>query len=237
MGFGILFFGYLIGINTVAFPGFFKILSYLVMLRAATRFARFNRHLTAAYYTLIPATIVGAFYLFIEAGSLFSLFTADIEALLFRIVPLAAAAFELLFLMRLLKGLQELAVETEVKILEIASFRNRIFTFVYYLLYILGQLEYPESMTVFLNYYAFAVILIGLVIMLMNAKLFYNFYMWICLPDDIEMQRKPSRFALVERVRTHLDGIEERQLARQREKAEEERKKKEKRRKEKRKKK
>ncbi len=222
MGFGTLFIGYLIGLNTIAYPGFTKILSYLVMLLGVTKLARFNRHLKSAYYVLIPTALIGLCYLFVEAGALFSLFSESTKGDLICTVSLASALFEFVFLWRLMKGLQELSVETEVKILEIASFRNRLFTAAYYLLYIPALFEYPEKMARFMNYYSFAVILIGLAVMLLNAKLFYNFYMWICLPEDLTMERKPSRFALVEKIQRYFDSVEERQLERRREKSIEE---------------
>ena len=192
MGFGILFLGYLISINNIAYPGFTKILAYLVMLLAMVRLGQYNRHLKAAYNTLIPTAIVGTLYMLLEAASVFSLLPKDAETLLFRIIPLAIAIFELIFLSFLLKGLFDLAVETRVKTLEIASFRNRLFTGAYYFLYIFGQLDYGADATRFLIYYNLAILLVGFVIMLMNAKLFYNFYMWICLPEDLEMKKKPA---------------------------------------------
>lgn len=214
MGFGLLFFGYLLSFNTIAYPGFTKVFSYLVMLLAMTRLGQYNRHLRAAYHTLFPTVAIGAIYLAVEAASMFSLLPTDAELLLFRIVPLAAALFELVFLFRLFKGLFDLAVETEVKILEIASFRNRLFTTAYYLLYVLGQLDYGAGATRFLVYYNLAILLVGFVIMLMNAKLFYNFYMWICLPEDIDMEKEQTSFPLFGKLHRRMDDALERQMDR-----------------------
>ena len=213
MGFGLLFLGYLIGLNTVAYPGFTKIFSYLIMLLAMTKLERFNRHLKAAYHTLFPAATIGAIYLFAEAASVFSLLSADAETLLFRIIPLFAAVFELAFLYQLLRGLFDLAVETDVKILEIASFRNRLFTTAYYILYIIGQLDYGASATRFLIYFNLSIMLVGFVIMLMNAKLFYNFYMWICLPEDIDMEKKQST-SFLGRIGQRLGDATDKQMER-----------------------
>ena len=214
MGLGILFLGYLIGFNTVAYPGFTKIFSYLVMLLAMVRLEQYNRHLKAAYHVLIPTTAVGAIYLFVEAASVFSLLSAEIELLLFRIVPLAAAAFELVFFFYLLKGLFLLAVETDVKILVVAAFRNRIFTVAYYLLYMVGQLDYSTEATRFLIYYNLAILLVGFVIMLMNAKLIYNFYMWICRPEDIERERKTSSSSALGKLGKKINDAADKQMER-----------------------
>ena len=212
MGFGLLFLGYLIGLNTVAFPGFTKIFSYLVMLLAMVKLGQYNRHLKAAYHALFPTALVGALYLFLEAASVFSLLSADAETLLFRIIPLFAAVFEMVFLFHLFKGLYDLAVETEVKILEIASFRNRLFTIGYYLLYIVGQLDYGTGATRFLVYYNLAILLVGFVIMLMNAKLFYNFYMWICLPEDLDMEKKQSSPSLFGKLGQRINEATDKQI-------------------------
>ena len=214
MGFGLLFFGYLLSFNTISYPGFTKIFSYLVMLLAMVRLSQYNRHLKAAYHALIPTAVVGALYLMIEAASAFSLLAKDVELLLFRIIPLGIAVFELVFLFYLLRGLSALAVETEVKILEISALRNRLFTTVYYFLYIIGQLDYGAEATRFLIYYNLAILLVGFVIMLMNAKLFYNFYMWICLPEDVEMEKKPSSHSLFGKLGRRIDDAADKQMER-----------------------
>ncbi|MBO7292665.1 MAG: hypothetical protein J6V07_01885, partial [Clostridia bacterium] len=177
MGFGILFFGYLISINTIAYPGFTKIIAYLVMLLAMTRLGQYNRDLKAAYYTLIPTAVIGALYFLAEIAAMFSLLPEKELTLLFRLVPLAIAIFELVFLFRLLRGLQALAKETEVPMLEVSAFRDRLFVLGYYFLYILGQLDYGEKMAYVLACYNLAILLVGFVVMFLNAKLFYNFYM------------------------------------------------------------
>ena len=217
MGFGILFFGYLISFNTIAYPGFTKIIAYLVMLLAMTRLGQYNRDLKAAYYTLIPGAAIGALYFLAEIASMFSLLPEKEMTLLFRLIPLAIAILELLFLFRLLRGLQALAKETEVPMLEVASFRNRLFIVGYHLLYILGQLDYGEQMAYFLACYNLAILLVGFVVMFLNAKLFYNFYMWICLPGDEDMKRKTSKNRLLDKLYEKMDEMEERKLKRRQE--------------------
>ena len=217
MGFGILFIGYLIGFNTVAYPGFTKIFSYLLMLLAMTKLARYNRGLRQAYYALIPATVIGGLYFLLQVVSMFSLIPAREELLLFRLVPLAAALFELLFLFRLLRGLADLAEETEVPVLRLAALRNRTLSVIYYVLYIVGQLDYSEAATKFLIYYNLALLLVGFFIMFLNAKLIFGFYMWICLPGDENMDRKRSGIPFLDRLYEKMDAMEERRLKRRQE--------------------
>ena len=217
MGFGILFIGYLIGINTVAYPGFTKILSFLVMLLAMAKLSPYNPPLKKAYYTLIPTTVFGALYFMLEIAGMFFLLP-QAEILLFRrIAAFAVAICEVIFLLFLLRGLQALAKETAVPFLEVNSFRNRIFTVVYYLFYLIGQLDFPASMIPFLRYYTLAVLIVGLAVMFLNAKLIYGFYMWICLPGDEDMKRKTSSIPFLDKLYAKMDDAEERRLTARRE--------------------
>ena len=213
MGFGTLFIGYLIGANTLAYPGFTKIFAYLVMLLALLKLSPYNRALKNAFFTLIPTTALGLCYLLLEGADFFSLLSKESGNLLFRLVPLGCYVLELVLLFFLLHGLQSLAKETEVKKLEVEAFRNRIFTTVYYLLLIAGQFNYGESSAKFLIRYNIAVLLIGLVIVFLNAKLFFEYYMWICLPDDADMGRKTSSIPFLDRLYKRADEREERRLA------------------------
>lgn len=217
MGFGILFFGYLISFNTIAYPGFTKIIAYLVMLLAMTKLGQYNRDLRAAFQTLIPTAVAGALYFLAEVASMFSLLPEKEMTLIFRLIPLAIAILELCFLFRLLRGLQALGKETEVPMLEVASFRNRLFVIGYYFFYILGQLDYGDKMAHFLVYYNLAILLVGFVVMFLNAKLFYNFYMWICLPGDEDMKRKTSKNRLLDKLYEKMDRMEEERLRRRQE--------------------
>ena len=213
MGVGTLFIGYLIGANTLAYPGFTKIFSYLVMLLAMTKLAPYNRHLKRAFYTLIPSAVFGLGYLLLELADFFSLLAGEGRDLLFRLIPLACYTLELAFLFLLLRGLQELAKETEVKKLEVEAFRDRIFTAVYYVLLLAGQFNYGESSAAFLIRYNIVVLVVGLVIVFLNAKLFFGYYMWICLPEDVEMGRRTSSIPFLDRLYKRADEREERRLA------------------------
>ncbi len=215
MGFGYLFVGYLFSFNTVAYPGFTKLISFLVMLLGVSRMAGYDKQLLRAYHALVATTFVGFLHFVLEAIALFSLLPATVETWLFHIIPLAEAISELFFLFFLLKGLQAIAKETEVPHLEATAFRNRIFTVVYYLLYAAGQLSFKT--TPFLVYYNVALLFIGLVVTFLNAKLFYGYYMWICLPEDVEIKRKSSSIPWLEKLYRWLDERDEKSLKRRQE--------------------
>ncbi|MBQ2718490.1 MAG: hypothetical protein IJF73_00295 [Clostridia bacterium] len=209
MGFGILVFGYLINLNTLVYPGFTKILGYLVMLLATTRLAVYNRPLRSAHHLLIPTAVLGGGYLLLEMARLFSLLPKNEEELLFRLIPLALYALELVFFYLLFRGLQALAAETEVRLLEVQAFRNRIFTTVYYVLFLAGQFNYGESSAVFLVRYNIVVLLLGIVIGFLNLKMIYNFYMWICLPEDLSMETGGLSIPGLRRLNAKFDELQE----------------------------
>ncbi len=214
MGFGILFLGYLISFNTVAYPGFTKVFSFLLMLLAMSKLGIYNRHLRGAYRALIPTTVFGAVYFFLEAARMFSFLSEENALLLFRLVPLAVAIGELVFLTYLLGGLAELAKETEVPFLQLGALRNRILTLIYYFLFILGQFDYSPALTRFLVYYNVALLFVGFFIFFLNAKLIFGFYMWICLPGDENMSRKTSKIPFIDKLYEKMDAAEERRLMR-----------------------
>jgi hypothetical protein len=53
------------------------------------------------------------------------------------------------------------------------------------------------------------VLLCRLVAMLLNAILIYSCYMWICLPEDVEMQRKKTGIQFLDDLNERLDKKEE----------------------------
>lgn len=217
MGFGILFVGYLFSFNTVNHPGFTKILSYLLLMLAMTKLSSYNKHLRSAFGVMIPTLVVGVLYLLAEISDMFSLLSGADMLLVFRLLAFATTILEGFFLFYLLRGLQALAKETEVPHLEVHSFRNRLFTVGYYILFLIGQLDFPVAARQFLFYYNLAVFLVGLVVLLLNAKLLFGFYMWICLPKDVKMERKRSSFRPLDKLYEKLDSMEENGLKRRRE--------------------
>lgn len=218
MGFGILFIGYLLLFNTVARAGLTKFFSYLVILYALTKLGRYNRDLKRAFKSSVTLAVFGLGYFLCEALSMFDMLSPATETSLFRFLPFLAALLELILHFFLLRGLQAMAKETAVPMLEVKAFRNRIYSTVYYVLYLIARLEvYPESAQPVLFYASLILLLVGIIVMFLNAKLIFGFYMWICLPEDLEMQRKSTNIPVLDRMGRWLDDMEERRLQKRRE--------------------
>ncbi len=217
MGFGYLFLGYLVLMNLLVKSGFTKILAYLIMLIGVKKLSVYEEHLKTAYFVLFPMLLVGGWGFFLEIADLTSLFPDAEQALFFRLFSLLAALLELLFSANLLKGIQALAKETGVYVIEVKAFRNRLFTILAYILYLAGQLNYPEGFTRFLIYYNLVIHLFTIVVMFLNAKLIYEAYMWICTEEDLDMGRRRSRIPFIDRILERMDRSQEASLERRKE--------------------
>ncbi len=203
MGFGTLFLGYVILINNIAFDGFTKILAYLIMLLALLKLRPYNSPFKAAFITLIPLSAMGFVLLYLEVANLFFL---PPSADAFTYSSVIANILELVFSFYLLHGIQKIAKETGVYVLEVRAFRNRIFTCLYYLLFLLGQMPW-EGGIVFWAYYNIVILLFGFAVMILNAKLIYNCYMWICLEGEEDMERRHSSFKPLDKLYEKLDAL------------------------------
>lgn len=205
MGFGLLLIGYLLMVPVAL--GFYYTLpvSCVLFCIAGWRLARVNRPFGKSFFA---ALILGA---------------AGVAAIVLRLVPAtkwlapyAEATCLLLALLWhcfLLTGMVWVTEETGLKKLRIAAFRNRIYTPVYYalaaVLTVFDASDFPEEVSEFLRSISLAVTAVGLVIFFLNGFLIWRAYAGICMPEDIDMPRKPSRFAFVNDARARADAREE----------------------------
>ena len=58
-------------------------------------------------------------------------------------------------------------------------------------------------------YSTLPVLLVGLVVHFLNAKLIFSCYMWICPEGDEQMERGESRIGLINRIQKKTDAMEE----------------------------
>ncbi len=219
MGFGTLFLGYLISLNTLAYAGFTKIFAYLVMLLALSKLAVYNRPFKRAYYSLFPLLLIGLCFLGLEVAGMFSLLMEQELSLFRQLCSMAYNLFEMVFSWFLLRGIQDIAHETNVYVLEVRAFRNRLFTTLYYLLFLVGQLAW-QSVT-FAAAFNLVLLVLFVVIAILNAKLIYNTYMWICLEGDEDMPRRDSGIKFIDKLYRKLDEKEEAMLRQKKLEAEE----------------
>jgi hypothetical protein len=207
MGFGTIFIGYVLLFNLI--PGYTDVFACLLMALGLTKTIpfeeRFRRPLYLVLLTILPA---GASFLLEMLGLVgISLGGFYLESL----YPLLRAILFLFITLDLLLAVDRIAEVTDIPALRVASFRNRIFTGLYYGLCIFSNLGFAsDSILAKIALYAvFATILVGLFTHFLNAKLLFSCYMWICPEGEEGMEREQSRFAFVNRIREKTDEREE----------------------------
>lgn len=216
MGFGLLFLGYLFAIDVLMITELL-LPACALMFYALCKLSFVNRHFRHARYPLIPLMLVGAASIALMVRSMTGAANQDLAyAYLGVLSKLCMAVYMLI----LLSGVREVAVELSLKGLEIRAFRNQIYSLIFYIPAFLLGFDFGGNV-VLLSYLSVLFIIIGLIVYALNAKLLFDCYRLICMPDDIDMPRKPSRFAAVNEYRARKEEAEraaqEQQLQRQRE--------------------
>jgi hypothetical protein len=145
-------------------------------------------------------------------------FAAVIDAARFNsfsdiLVPLSTVLL-LCFHERLLSGLEELAIETELPKLRYRAKRNRLFSILTYSLMLAIALPIESELYKTLTASAFLPVLVALLVTItLNAILIWSCYMWICMPEDLEMKRKKTGIGWLDRIEDTLEADEEKRQA------------------------
>lgn len=200
MGFGLLFLGYLFRICAVfgVTNDWTDPIGYLLLLYAACRLARYYRQdrqaaVTAAVGLLLSIAVL-ALSLSGTGGDAYTY------------LCLMKVVADCVFCFFMLAGIDAAATETGILPLKIRAFRNRIFSALYFALAFFLAFPWSGGMARAAHYLLLPTMLVGLVVTVLNAILIYSCYMWICLPEDLTMERKPSRFAWVNALRARSDA-------------------------------
>lgn len=210
MGFGYLFFGYLISLNFFAYDALTTPLALVFMLRGMLSLGRFNRPLREGYILLWPTLVLSLFSFFIELARMLGLLSTTRFQSINAWVSFAVPFLLLLFTWRMLCGLAALAKETELPKLAYRAKRNLLFTLISYTAYLFFSLPIEADWYTAATAHAFLpVLLCHFIVLLLNAILIYSCYMWICLPQDLDMQRKKTGIAFLDDLKEKMDKQEE----------------------------
>ncbi len=213
MGFGYLFIGYLLATNPV-YSAFTAIFGALLICFAMQKLGRFNLPLSHAKMLVYPMLAVeGARFVFEILR-----FAAVIDSARFTffsdiLVP-ASTVLLLCFHERLFSGLEELAIETELPKIRYRAKRNRLFSILTYFLMLVIALPIEGEGYQTFTAAAFLPILLALLVTItLNAILVWSCYMWICMPEDLEMKRKKTGISWLDRIEDKLEADEEKRQA------------------------
>ncbi len=210
MGFGYLFLGYVVSLNFLVYSALTMPIAVVLMLRGMLSLSRFNRPLKEAYLLLWPTLLLSLCSFVLELLRMLSLLRQvqfdAINTPLSIMMPVAL----LLFTWRLLCGICALAKETGLPKLVYRARRNLVFSAIAYLAYIFFSLPIGADWFIAATVHAFVpVLLCRLIATVLNAMLIYSCYMWICMPEDLDMKRKKTGIGFLDELNEKMDKREE----------------------------
>ena len=203
MGFGLLFIGYFVANLMTLNPmgAIFRILGYGIILLSIFKLRKYHRAFDFSVFTTVGMLLVSAAAILAE----FSIFNKNTVGYILEGASFVFHAF-------LLYAIFKIAKETEVKKLSDASIRNFIFISAYYLVSVLGYLPFAVIQRV-QGELKIVSVLLFFAYLFLDMLLIGQCYANICDEKDADMQRKPSRFAFVNRFREEFDRREEKARA------------------------
>ncbi len=218
MGFGLLLIGYLItyvvALNTYGVA--FRLVGYIIIAYAIFKLSAYEKKFKPAGYAagaLALSSLVGVAAL--VCGFLYDNMLIDTKVfgtLYEEIMAYIEAAGVLVFHVLLLLAIRKLAKDTGVHKIELNTGRDMFFIGLYYILRIIGYLPLPIK-DAYAKYMGLPLTVLYLVWIIFEIELMFSCYARICDESDVEMERKPSRFAFVNKLRAELDEKQERAKA------------------------
>ena len=216
MGFGYLFFGIFLAANFLVYTGITTLPAVLLMLMGMLTLGSFNRPLGQARLILMPTALVALVRFVLEILSLFGLFS--VEGIGASVISLTLELLLMLFTLRLLAGIALLGEETELPKIVFRAKRNAFLLAFAYGLSILFNLPIEaEWYKLACAYVLPPLIIFRLIAMLLNALLIYSCYMYICMPEDLDMPRRKTGIRLIDEWAERIDRREAEQAERTKE--------------------
>ena len=202
MGFGVLFIGYFLVLN---FPycEFTDAFAAALMMYALYKLSRINNGFKLAFLASGAFALLGAAELVIAGVEMISPIANGSTLIVLPAMLRHAVLGALTFLM--LSGMSEVANEVGLAPL---SKKCRIYSFVTVGIYLVNlvlecaQLANFVDARILVTGYASA-ILLTLAVIAMTLGAIYTCYMRICMPDDVDMKEKESKFEFVNAFRRH----------------------------------
>lgn len=211
MGFGYLFVGTVLTVNVVAHQ-FTDLLAYLLILIGMLTLSDYGPRLRLAKNASFVLLFVGACEFSLSLLDILGVYT-DYE--LMRETALVNQLMMYVFTFLLLRGLATLADETGTHSLRVRVFRQQIFAFIYHIPMGLLEVDFgSEAVKNFQLNATLPLMLFGMVYLILQAKLMFSFYMWICPEGEERMERKSSRFAFINKLNAIGDKIDDKTLER-----------------------
>lgn len=217
MGFGLLFIGYfLVTLLTLnPFASLFRVLGYGIILMAGLKLRKYHRSFDYFLFGTVGMLLVAALLAFSDASEyLYRNLLIDSVLITEKgrtVLGYVEQGVSFLFHSALLFAIRKLAKETEVEKIAVNAVRNFVFICFYYFVYIISFLPVKsiQSCAAELALIAWIVYFVWIIL---NFMLIFSCYVKICDESDVDMERKPSRFAFVNQFRAEMDRRQEKAI-------------------------
>ena len=203
MGFGILFIGYIFLLN-LSFFGYTDVLAGVLILYALEKLKRWNRGFRYAFFATIPFAAIGLFEFILKIGASFS---SSLSPTLMMIAEAIRMAALCPMHVCLLLGFKEITAEVGLQKMES---RAMMLIPLSPLVHLLGGLLKIDPLFSAVDPGTLLsirfVLLIGTLIYTLGIAIFiYRCYARICLPGDVDMKERPSRFKFINDYRARKE--------------------------------
>jgi len=200
MGFGLLFIGYFIAF--VGFFSFLRLAGYGIMLMGAKKLKQYN---TAFGFLEIFCGFMLVVSLASSALDLCNMIMGEgfIAPTIITAIRISEIFLSCTFSLVMLWGVRSIAIDTEEQKISVAAVRNAIFVLIYAAAYGVSLLPFG-----FAKYFSLPLLLVQLIWVALNLVLIFSCYAKICDENDVNMERKPSRFAFVNEMRAQKEERE-----------------------------
>ena len=204
MGFGILFIGYIFLLN-LSFFGYTDLLAGVLILYALEKLKRWNKGFRYAFFATIPFTAIGLLEFILKISASFSSTlspTLIMTAEVLRMVALCPMHVCLLL------GLKEITAEVGLKKMESRAMMLMPLSPLIHLLEALLVIDpiFSEVDPGTLLSMRFVLLLGALIYTLGMAVFIYKCYARICMPSDVDMKERPSRFKFINDYRARKEA-------------------------------
>lgn len=217
MGFGFLFAGYLLTFS-FAYRLYVDLFAVALMMIGLSTLSRYAKGFRIAFFVGLPFLALSAFSFGARIGELLGFFS--LSQTLLSALSIGSILFWAVFLWFVFRGVFEISREVEIPVLQAKALRNSIFLCINTAFGLVLETGFFPTVTVFLQVLLAVYLLWFLVYTFLNAKMFFECYVWICLEGDEQMERKESRFGFINRLRAAEDKLDGKTMARRQEEKE-----------------
>lgn len=209
MGFGTLFIGYVLAffMSLVLYGYYIEFVGILLMLYAAIKLSEYEEKFRYLIFSTIFLLLISCYSVFSNTASeifqwepaFFSNFSGTYEML-----KIGADA---IFHAALFTAVGRIAHDTGCLKISGAAIRNALFYCIYFIARMITRIP-AISASAAAKYINIAGNYIWLLCVVINSVMLFSCYMKICDEGDTEMEAKPSRFKIINKMREDFDQKE-----------------------------